>query len=262
MSLLKQKGLILTLTGLALCYDVAHSQYIPTVEEGKEWTIQFSFGLGNYSYVKYTLWCDTMIQGNNYLSLYKETDNKIVGFIREDTSLQIVYYLPVNAVAEEILLSYQGEAGDTIHLNTGDFAIQEVYYDSLFGETRKVIACDSLITLIEGAGTTRYGIISDLWPPGPPPFLFDLQMSTDGCESITSTFQPTEAISIYPNPFTDFIILATPESPHGYYELYNSLGTQLLYDAFTKETTIDTKALAPGMYLLVFNRKIIKMIKQ
>lgn len=240
---------------------MAYSQYIPTVEEGKEWTIQLNYGLGSFLNIKYTLWCDTLIQGHNYLSIYRDTDNSIVGFVREDTSLQIVYYLDVNAQAEESILAYNGEAGDTIHLTNGYFVIQEVYYDSLFGAVRKVIVINDLFSLIEGAGWSRYGIIIDLWPPPPWPTLFDLQMTSTSCENITSTNQLTESISIYPNPFTDFITLENPASSLGYYEVYNSFGIRLLGGAFMNETTVDTKALIPGIYLLVVNRRTFKMIK-
>jgi hypothetical protein len=259
---LKLKAIIFALVGLTLCCDRAYSQYIPTLAEGKEWTISLYYGLGSYYYIKYTLCGDTLIQGNNYLRLYRDTDKSIVRFVREDTSLQVVYYWDVDAQSEVSFLAYKGEAGDTIHLTNGDLVFQEVYYDTLFGAVRKVIVIDDLFSLIEGAGWSRVGIAPGIWPPPPWPTLFDLQMSNSSCEDITPTIDLSKSVSIYPNPFKDYIRITTTDAPVEYYEVYNSTGIRVLSGACTSEAELDTKELSPGLYLLVIGSRIIKMIKQ
>jgi hypothetical protein len=95
------KHTLATLIGLLLCIHSIQGQYIPTVQEGKKWTIQLSYGLGSYQYAHFTIACDTFTQGQNYFGIYNDVFN-LVGLIREDTLKQEVYFLDLNSENEEL----------------------------------------------------------------------------------------------------------------------------------------------------------------
>jgi hypothetical protein len=255
-----QKYTILFLVALALYCPSLHAQYLPTVEEGKEWTIELDYGLGSHLYHHYTLWCDTVIDGLTYLTIYNDSYGK-VGYVREDTSRQEVYYLAPDEEGEELFLSYAGEAGDTIHYTHYDVVIQEVHYEDLFGALRKVLKTGDLNAMIEGAGYARYGIIRDYTLPVPWPTLIDLQLSDTSCEQITSVPTMDGAACMYPNPFTSFIHLAFSGLFPQYFEVYNTLGIRVLSGNYVGECTLDTSAWAPGLYWVVSGGQVHKMIK-
>lgn len=244
-------------SNLVLC------QYIPTVEEGKEWTVDLSYGQGNHQLVRYTVACDTLIQGNNYYGIY-DGSFKFVGFIREDISKQEVYYRKTEADNEELFLVYDVQPGDTIHFNGFEVTVMDVRTDYLFDKFRKVIEFNPLLSFIEGAGSSRYGIVKDYELPFPWPSLFNVAENQSTCEAITSTLNISDSTStkLFPNPFTDLIHITNSISSSLPYEVFDTYGKSLLRGTCNEDYMVDTHLLAPGLYIINMGGSLFKIIKQ
>lgn len=238
-------------------------QYIPTVEDGKEWTVDLSYGLGNHQLVHFSMVCDTLIQGKMYYGIYDESYN-LVGFIREDTSKQEVYYRKLVEDHEELFLKYNLQLGDTIVLNGVDHEVMDVRIDYLFDMFRKVIEFNPLFSFIEGAGSSRYGIIKDYEFPFPWPTLFNVEQYQSSCETITSTLNIPDASStrIFPNPFSDFIQISNNINLLLPYEVFDIYGNLRLSGNCNQANMIETHLLEPGMYILNAGGSLNKMVKQ
>jgi hypothetical protein len=237
-------------------------QYHPTIEPGKNFIITLDFGLGSYQYDTVTLICDTLINDHSYLTLY-DRNQTILGFYREDTTLQEVYYLGPGLHDEVIWYTYNKDAGDTAVINGSGAVVQEVKYEFLYEKLRKVLVINPLLSLIEGAGTSRYGIVSSYSLPFPWPSLIELHNIDTTCAYfLTSTpLAEPSSISIRPNPFADFIQIQNMLHPPSWYALYDIRGHVLLKGYFVETIVLDTGMLPAGFYILRVNDDVFKVAK-
>ena len=80
-------------------------------------------------------------------------------------------------------------------------------------------------------------------------------------ETVSIADYDVNNIKIYPNPFTDYIMVDT--KAEGYVSLYNIAGLQLLSRTIQEGTTqIDVSSLPNGIYILKIDSTVIKIVKQ
>jgi hypothetical protein len=240
----------------------ADCQYIPTIEDGKEWTIVYHFGLGNDLYTTYIIQCDTLIQKSLYHIVNTGWPDTLV-YVREDTSLQTLFRFNVEKQKEEAVITYKGEVGDTINLYGQPVVITEIKYVNIFGALRKLIITNWWVNLIEGIGASSFGIVNEYDPPPTPhPFVHDVQQTSKTCLSTPSNYIPSlVSISITPNPFADHIFITTSINLPTKYKLINAYGTELRRGSFIYEINIDTDALTSGIYFLYIGDRVEELIK-
>ena len=67
---------------------------------------------------------------------------------------------------------------------------------------------------------------------------------------ISESIQPTKEVNVYPNPSNDIVFFDLPLNENGEIILWDLLGNTIINKTIEgKVTTVDTKALNPGLYL-------------
>ncbi len=187
---------------LSIFSDSLFSQdYLPTIEEGKKWTLIAPSNENGSDFIIPQITCDT-IQRNSKVYNYLRCGFGPCfydAYVREDTSNQQVFYLdPMDDNQEYLFLDYQLSVGDSFQiLPNFQPVVDSVYSDFIFGRIRKVIEFDSLLTFIEGVGSNLYGCI--------PPFQGESNLNSVGEVACDEIFTSTEEIIgnkvlVYPNP--------------------------------------------------------------
>ena len=132
---------------------------MPTLEEGKEWTIVKPMGLGSFTTHTYHINCDTMINAKNYF-ITRHDNGTLLGFVREDTSMGQIFKLDTSTMQESKIIDYNLQTGDTIYyVDAFNYEfVDSVTTEFLFQKNRKVIHINSITQYIEGIGNSNNGV--------------------------------------------------------------------------------------------------------
>ncbi|MCF8239380.1 MAG: T9SS type A sorting domain-containing protein [Saprospiraceae bacterium] len=239
----------------------AQGQYLPTVVEGNHWTIRKHQGMGNFIDYGVALTCDTVIQNKRYLEVWEDA-GQLLGWAREDTTSQSIYYWMVSEPEESLILSYQVQPNDTFWVNNVPVICDSVTFTLAYGAIRKIIHFDPVLKFIEGIGNSMYGIHD---------FGFYQTIETFTPDSVFC--MPTTALDpvlskmdwrAYPNPTSDILEFSfsgkLPES----ILLTDLTGRTMIQvmPPFQSPMRIDIGQWPNGIYLLLINglfaQKVIK----
>jgi len=198
--------LIKTILIFIFCLNVINIQgqsYFPILEEGKKWNIYSPNNSNGGNFIVPQVTCDT-IQRNGLTYQYVRCDFGSCFYdcyLREDTSAQRVFQIdPGPNEQETLILDFNLEVGDTFqYLPNYTPVVDDVYLDTIFGNIRKVIAFDSLLSFIEGVGSSVHGPL-----PAFEGFSIVNSFGEVTCDEIFSTTEeisdPIFSLNIYPNP--------------------------------------------------------------
>jgi len=177
--------------------------YIPTIEEGKKWGIIAEENPTGSNFYFPQITCDTILR-NSLVYHYVRCDFGSCYFdnyIREDTLLQQVFSIDPNSNdPEQLFLDYTLMVGDTFpYIPSYHPVVDSVYEDFVFGKIRKVIVLDTLLSFIEGVGSTLRGPL-----PGEPGFSYVNSVGEVACNEIF-----TETANHFDSPF-NFQVVPNP----------------------------------------------------
>lgn len=177
---------------------------------------------------------DEEIDGLQYKKLFRRHftsvhSNEIAwqilwGYLREDVANKKVFALQLSNLlgcndnsSEYLLFDFSYVVGDTSQLCIHNdwvhapAVLEEIYYDTLFGEERKLFRFQQILFhLIEGVGHMRGLMESTLMEESHYVFLYDYCRGTDeecGILVKVDEYPGSNYFSIYPNPASDLIYL-------------------------------------------------------
>lgn len=244
---------------------VAAQGYIPTLAEGNHWEIRRDLGLGTYVQWDYELVCDTVVSTKTYFVIREMRTDTIMGFVREDTLTQEIYFLGKGSIEEDLIISYDLHSGDTITILGQLLGVDTVVEEFIFGAERKVIQFNPLFRFIEGIGHSWLGILKEVFPGNGGPFQYvnDIYPTIAHCETTAvDEILMNDIIQLYPNPFDDHITVKTVGTRSESFCIYTITGQHIGQYATTSSIDIDTEEFAPGIYLIRSDSgKMKKMIK-
>lgn len=241
---------------------------IKSVEPGKLIVLFQPMGLGSFKLIHSIVSCDTFLASNQYYKLYHSDENgtllNLSGFVREDDSLQQLYWLGKNSDEEVLFVDYSLNVGDTFK----KMEVKKVFYQERFGKLRKHIYFDTseVFGFIEGLGSTFYGFWNDL--PVTYRKLYNVYEKEDMCLPTSTKELAKNILSIYPNPSADQIFIRNKETKELNYEytIYNTIGQVMGSGKYLPNNYIDCQHLTAGVYLIllkvdqkVFYKKIVKV---
>ncbi len=240
----------------------AQGSYLPTVVEGNHWTIRQHQGMGSYADYGYALKCDTLIDNKIYLEV-RSDDESLLGWTREDTTTQEVFYWKKGDPAEDRILSYQVDVKDTFWLKGFPLICDSINTRFSFGENRKVIYFTGFVAFIEGVGHSFYGIHD-----------FGNYQNIESFTPDSVFCNPTTALDpsfgsaewkVFPNPTSGILELHFPGQISGIIQLTDLLG-RVFYQTNTplqSPIQVDVSTWPNGIYLLMVNGQFVhKVIRQ
>jgi hypothetical protein len=240
---------------------VAQAQYIPTVVEGKEWTISLYYGLGSYTYFRYYLACDTIIDGKEYLEIWNDNLG-LVGYAREDTLEQKVFTRTLDSDVEFMVASFNVQIGDTLSVYGWNSVVGDIRYDTILGMNRKVIVLGYPFACIEGAGLAPFGIYDHHGFPSPWPNIDSLGFIENACANTTSTQTPSDPdLTIGPNPFSDRLFVLNPNHTEVRYDIFDLYGHLIASGQGSGDMAIESGSWAPGVYVVRVGGRLYKVVK-
>lgn len=243
-----------------------NAQYIPTIVEGNKWELTIPTGQGIYLKWNEELTCDTLINNKGYNKLTLG-GKKTRAYLREDTTLQHVYYFDLDSIKEKLWVSYNLVKGDSVYYGVDQQGIihyhrvDSVYYKEAFGAVRKHIDFNDVAYMyIEGLGNVRDGIDPDMsW------FSRITGFSPDGlgCAGLSNEdLKVIKEEKIYPNPFSDIITVENFSQKPVKYSLLNIYGNVFEEKIILNRDEFIIDDLIPGIYFIRSeNGNIKKMIK-
>jgi hypothetical protein len=260
--------------------------YEHTLIEEKKWDISQSIGMGVTVHNYYVTTCDTSINSKNYFRLDEvfplnlQYNPVLIGFVREDTTAQKVYFLDTNNLSEELIIDYTLSVGDSFNFVNYSSYLEVVHVDTLFmnGKFRKTIHFEGYgqgipyPRFIEGMGNGFWGVNRNYSASlGAGYNHGGLEQSGFTCAYTTpiqKIHKEEQTLRTFPNPCTNSIHIELDD--------YKQSGTLIkegvMYD-FTgrivktfeieKEKVLPLHSLIDGMYFLkVDGFKTVKIIKQ
>jgi hypothetical protein len=143
----------LTLLSLFLVFSLfltalsGQSEYQKTVIPGAKWTIRKGQGMGSFGYSEITITCDSLrANEKKYLRVELLSDvngaSCALGYVREDTIEQRLYFIPEDDENQEevLIVDYALEKGDTFVNDRGiEFIVDTVRQIDFFGQSTKFI---------------------------------------------------------------------------------------------------------------------------
>ena len=234
--------------------------YIHTVEEGKIWKTKHLAGMGTTWYDAYQIRCDTPINNKQYYEVYWLNEDllpeSLIGYVREDTLEQQVFFLHKDSANEKLMANYKLEIGDTFRGNVVD----SVYRKFIFGKDRKVVTFgkNHFINHAEGTGTYFGGIIYDGYNCAYC-LVNGISMSTPKCEILPAIheLQP-ELFNIYPNPVNNIINVdySLQKGQEFKYNLITLTGKSIKKGTVMSGSMIDVGDIGEQIFLLkLYNNK-------
>lgn len=237
---------------LFLSATISFSQdYIPTVVEGKLYTIEQGIGMGGYLYYKYFVVCDTSIGDYDYKKLIS-TSNADYGYVREDIETQEVFLREVGDEEERLYISYNLKQGDSFTLWGHDQIVDSVYHQTLYGRERKIIDFGFGGRYIEGVGHSYYGVgffggtnghIID--------YLEDVKICGDVINSNEEIHDIDSGFKLYPNPVINELRIELNSSAFKSIKLYDSKGKLISGYKIKGDLTISLAHLNQGVYYII-----------
>jgi hypothetical protein len=215
------------ITGLLfLSPSVGQSQisYPKTIQAGATWTISIGQGMDSFQEFQVQVSCDTQqIRGLIYHAVQVEPpagnlpqNCGVGGWVREDTLAQQVYFIPLGADEERLIIDYTLSVGDTFNFPSplGKQVVQEIREINYFGQSTSFIDFGALANqgFIKGFGSTTTAILPEC---GGFNRVVDYEIQDFACQITTTTESliPASSIKLNPNPAKDFFTI----------ELFNEL---------------------------------------
>ncbi|MFN0204570.1 MAG: T9SS type A sorting domain-containing protein [Bacteroidia bacterium] len=251
-----------------LCLLPSFSQnYCPTVEEGKHWELFYHLGNGGGGGIthEYRIDCDTLLNGTFYNKVLQYGFNVmyLIGFTREDTQNQKVYYLPIDSTQELLVIDYALAVGDTFRTHANyTYTVTSIQTNGNCKTINLASTFGTTLVFDQGYGVLQWGI----WNVGAsssPIQIKQFNIVPITC-NVTSILPANENIfRAFPNPFTTNINLQTNTNQLRWVKLYNVMGEKLGEYSIKNEELISTQHLPIGVYYLVldnhFTQKIVKI---
>ncbi|MFK7774967.1 MAG: T9SS type A sorting domain-containing protein [Saprospiraceae bacterium] len=276
------------------------AQYIPMVEEGKFWIYNVHSNPdfpSSESGHAITFLGDTIINSLNYKKVYKlelkgehgcaviempcwdfdypyqTEEKKLISFIREDTTEQKVYNLPVSSIfcetEEHLIFDFSLDVGDSLNHCIYDFIDANDIYandwgivDSIkiiqrYGVDRPTLISNGIIywqglpiegkaIISQGFGLDFYGIFHEQLT-----FISDFcEGEIDQCELIlsASSIEKNNEVKIFPNPSKGVFHISLKEEKIEFIKVYSLLGE--LKSEFQNTDNIDISDFPNGVYFL------------
>ncbi|MEM7106506.1 MAG: T9SS type A sorting domain-containing protein [Bacteroidota bacterium] len=259
--------------------------YIPLVQDGAWWHVTSSSPAG-VEKLAFIISGDTTINGKNYrfFDCFRSppfcSNCFIHGYIREDTTLKKVFYLEESFTEEKLWYDFSLEQGDTIELDWyTDFffenysaVVDTVYYEFIFGQSRKVIdfipegieffypGCDRII---EGVGLPAHAYPYESFCQDETLELLtnvdsfalipEIQCS-DIILSSENQMSPNE-INVYPSPASKSVNINIPHNWNSMELSIYSLSGQVVMvkNVSGPSFNLNTTNLPSGFYILSLN---------
>lgn len=248
--------------GVCMASSSVQAQYLPTVAEGNHWTIRKHLGMGSYIDYGYSIQCDSLI-GNKLYREVKLDDQSLLGWVREDTTKQDVFFLENGKPTEEHVISYKVNEKDTFWLKGFPLICDSISDIHMFGATRKIIYFNNFQAFIEGVGNSFYGI----YDFGVFQTIETFTPDSVFCGPMTRQDYPTSAsgVSLFPNPTSGYLEIHFPTLSTGHLRITDLLGAPVFHsDQIDNQfLRIDTSNWSNGTYFLFvngqFTRTIIKL---
>lgn len=259
--------------------------YEHTLKEEKRWHISKSIGMGISIDNYYVTTCDTSINAKNYFrldeifSLNPQYNPVLIGFVREDTTAQKVYFLNTNDLSEELIIDYTLSVGDSFNFVNYSSYLEVVHVDTLFfnGKLRKTIHFEGYgqgipyPRFIAGMGNGFWGVNRN-YPPslGAGYNHGGLEQSGFTCAHATpiqKIHKEEQALRTFPNPCSNSIHIElgdykTSETLTKKGVIYDFTGKIVKTFEIEKEKVLALHSLIDGMYFLkVDGFKTMKIIK-
>lgn len=258
--------------------------YKKTLKSGKQWHIQEHIGMGASSSDYFTTICDTVINAKHYYQIHRVSNSNtsfspILGFVREDTLAQKVYYLDTNAVQEELISDYTLTVGDSFNFTwyTPSFKLPVVNVDTMYinQAMRKVIHFPGAgqgpyLRFIEGVGVGFWGIYRNYDSFINNEFVSDVIENTGiSCNNLPSykiVDQQEARVYIFPNPVRQGISIKIEDTSYTLEQqigiIYNALGQAVQRFEMQHQKDLSLTHLAMGVYFIqIGNFPAIKIIK-
>ena len=229
---------------------------------------------------------DTLIAQETYKIIRRDLQNN---YVREDTALGKVWYYDSYSSSEHLLMDLNLTLGDSFQIHNLKYPVDSVYYFQNKKHIRikrykSACAYDSLnqLTFIEGVGCSsgfyyntdlvdnEYLLcqIKDMTTDSifEQLNLWDVD-NCDYCAMSNRNIKESELFSVYPNPFTDKILINAPVYTISIL-IYNSIGQLVAEEQISEEQVeTDLSNLKIGIYTLMmiidnqlkFTKKIVKM---
>jgi len=265
------------------------SSYIPLPESDAVWNFKLShycMNMGSSVEKRYSVFLsgDTIINNVNYIKISASNAELISGDMeccstciktgyrgafRQDSSERKVYFVPENETTEQLLYDFNLQINNSSPPYFNDPSATVLSVDSIIidGEYRRRIKNNFTynVYIIEGIGST-YGLIE--YNPGEVHDLYSISLlcfihndviiypeDVDECFLITdikSEMIKNDPIKIYPNPFSDFIIIETQDVKLKNVEIFDLNGRKIHFTINNESNRLDTRLLPKGMYYLNF----------
>ncbi len=162
--------LILYSLVLVILYPIqlfSQPEYQKTIIPGAKWTIRKGQGMGSFTHSEIYISCETLeANSKTYatVKLLSEVNgaNCELGYIREDTLLRKIYFIPLEdtTFTESLIIDYSLEKGDTFYNPSGiPMLVDTVRQIEFFGRTAKFIdfGLQHSDGFIEGFGSLMSG---------------------------------------------------------------------------------------------------------
>jgi hypothetical protein len=239
-------------------------QYYPMVSEDFTWNMTSS-GIISFSSTQY-FEGDSVVDGvtyNKFISILDLAPNSPVldALIREDETTQMVYAY-FNG-AEQLLYDFDVVPGDVVATTVfgceTSVTVESVGTISIAGTDRDLITMTSGEYWIEGIGSVNSVLgpnYIDCLPDWSPALTCFSNMDvaewthpdSGTCVIATSVDEQVTAISVYPNPASDYFTVAGGAGER--FSVFNAAG-QILFGGLLQGTvTLQTGMLAPGIYII------------
>lgn len=248
--------------GIWMASNSIHAQYLPTVAEGNHWTIRKHMGMGSYTDYGYSIQCDTLIDNKPYREV-KLDDHSLLGWVREDTTKQDVFFLKNGQSTEEHIISYNVNKNDTFWLKGFPLVCDSTSDIHIFGETRKIIYFNNFQAFIQGVGNSFYGVYDFGFHQTIEAFTSDSVF----CDPMTRQTYPAPplGLTLFPNPISRYLEIRFPPHTTRHFYITDLLGNPMFQSDQIPESTIqiETAIWPNGKYFLFvngqFTRTIVKL---
>lgn len=245
--------------------------YLPVVEEGKWWQVDYPAGMGSSIIHEYYVGCDTVLNGLSYKKVMLQTGPSteiVFGYAREDTASQKVYFRKFDMADERLAMDFQLAVGDTFTTFEGyAYPVLQVSYAMMYGAVRKTIQFGPSVLpfgLTEGVGMSMYGLCKTSMAISYSQISqFDTIATLCTTSDVATPNAPTQ-IKVFPNPFFDHIQVEWP-MPDAFQEfsLSDISGKTVWTFSVANRESIALPTLPDGVYFMK-NRQgdTIRLIRQ
>lgn len=260
--------------------------YEHTLKEEKRWHISQDIGMGVTINNYYVTTCDTTINAKTYFRLDEvfplnsQYSPILIGFVREDSVAQKVYFLDTNDINEELIIDYTLSVGDSFNFVNYSSYLDVVHVDTLLmnGKMRRVIHFEGYgqgspyPRFIAGMGNGFWGVNRNYNSSlGAGYNHGGLEQSGFNCAYTTpiqKINQEERTLSAFPNPFSNSIRIELDDyKPSGTLVkkgvIYDFTGRIVKVFEIEKNKTLSLDFLTNGLYFLkVDGFKTTKIVKQ